>query len=87
MSYGIHLYFQAAITSYILLAGCGGGGTKGMKYTGAWLYKCQQILSSLNNIVDLLYEGLNITGKYIIQGGFFFSYLTDFSYFPLTIIF
>jgi len=49
------------------LAGCGGGGTKGMKYTGAWLYKCQQILSSLNNTVDLLYEGLNIIGKYSYQ--------------------
>ncbi|CAC5411976.1 PELP1 [Mytilus coruscus] len=51
---------KEAIALYVLLARCGGGGNKGIRFTEAWSYKFQQIITSLTEIVNLLYNGLNI---------------------------
>ncbi|XP_063430678.1 proline-, glutamic acid- and leucine-rich protein 1-like [Mytilus trossulus] len=51
---------KEAISLYVLLARVGGGGNKGIHFTEAWSYKFQQIVTSLTEVVNLLYNGLNI---------------------------
>ncbi|XP_071160480.1 proline-, glutamic acid- and leucine-rich protein 1-like [Mytilus edulis] len=51
---------KEAIALYVLLARVGGGGNKGIHFTEAWSNKFQQIITSLTEVVNLLYNGLNI---------------------------
>ncbi|KAI8514200.1 Proline-, glutamic acid- and leucine-rich protein 1 [Branchiostoma belcheri] len=41
-----------------LLAGCGGGGAGGVKYTEAWAHLCDQVLGSLHQVLDHAYQDM-----------------------------
>ncbi|KAL5005155.1 hypothetical protein ScPMuIL_018611 [Solemya velum] len=44
---------------YALLAGCGGGGSEGVKYTQAWSTQCNKVLASLHRTLEKLYADLD----------------------------
>ncbi|XP_035692469.1 proline-, glutamic acid- and leucine-rich protein 1-like [Branchiostoma floridae] len=49
---------QLAQQTCPLLAGCGGGGAGGVKYTEAWAHLCDQVLGSLHQVLDHAYQDM-----------------------------